>query len=175
MEILNVPTVAAKDVFTAKTNNGYVGCVQTQVCFYFTTEVFNNALQAANAARKLRKNLNTQQKIQTEIEPKTLTKTKKRSKKSKNTVAYPDRLYTQAEVEAMPLLRFQEVWIILHGEEYVADCLNYEKEQLVNYEKEQKKAKFFLCHEEAKITMRTLRAVVGPGFDLMRVFIRVAL
>jgi hypothetical protein len=172
MEILNIPTVPVKDVFVAKTSEGYVGCVQAKVCFYFTTEVFNSALQAANAARRLRKNLNTQQKTLAGIGLKTLTKTKKSSKKSKNTVAYPDRLYTQAEVEAMPLLRFQEVWIILHGNEYVADCLNYEKKELVNYAKEQKKAKLFLCHEEAKRTMRTLRGVIGPGFDLMRVFIR---
>lgn len=173
MEILNIPTVQAKDVFTAKTDKGYVGCVQTQVCFYFTTEVFSSALQAANAARRLRKNLSTQQESLSEVKPKTLTKPKKSSKKTKKTVAYPDRLYTQAEVEAMPLLRFREVWIILHGDEYVADCLNYEKKELVKYAKEQEKAKLFPCHEGAKSTMRTLRGVIGPGFDLMRMFIRV--
>lgn len=171
MEILNVPTEAAKDVFTAKTNNGYVGCVQTRVCFYFTTEVFNNALQAANAARKLRKNLNTQQKTQTEVESKTLTKSKKDSKKPKKTVAYPNRLYTQAQVETMPLLRFREVWIILYGNEYIADCLNYEKKELVKYCKEKERAKFFMSHEEAKGIMRTLRGVIGPGFNLTRMFI----
>jgi hypothetical protein len=172
MEILDIPAAPVKDVFVAKTNKGYVGCVQAKVCFYFTAEVFNSALQAANAARRLRKNLSTQQETLTNVSSKILTKAKKSSKKPKNTVAYPDRLYTQAEVEAMPLLRFQEVWIILHGNEYVADCLNYEKKELVKYAKEQKKAKFFLCHEEAKRTMRTLRGVVGPKFDLMRVFIR---
>jgi hypothetical protein len=173
MEILNIPTVATKDVFTAKTDKGYVGCIRTQVCFYFTTEVFSNALQAANAARKLRKNLSTQKETPNAVKPKTLTKSKKSGEKLKKTVVYPDRLYTQAEVEAMPLLRFREVWIILHGDEYVADCLNYEKKELVKYAKDQKKAKLFACHEGAKNTMRTLRGVIGPGFDLRRLFIRV--
>jgi hypothetical protein len=171
MEILNIPTGQAKDVFTAKTDQGYVGCVQTQVCFYFTTEVFNNALQAANAARKLRKNLSAPQATLTDVKTKILKKPKKSSKNSKKIVTYPNRLYTQAEVEAMPLLRFREVWIILNGDDYVVDCLNYEKKELVKYCKQKEKAKLFLCHEEAKSMMRTLRGVIGPGFNLMRMFI----
>jgi hypothetical protein len=164
MEILDIPTTNTKDIFTAKTDKGYVGCVQTKICFHITTETFPNALQAANAARKLRKDLGVSiQKSSANVQ--------KSSKKSKNTVTWQDRLYTLAEVEAMPLLRFKEVWLILHGNEYVSDCLNYEKKQLIKYSPSKDKAKLFKCHEEAKNTMRTLRGVIGPGFNLMRLFI----
>lgn len=164
MEILNIPAANTKDIFTAKTDQGYVGCVQTQVCFHITTEVFSSALQAANAARKLRKNLNVPSQGSS-------VNVQKSSKKSKSTVRWQDRLYTLAEVEAMPLLRFKEVWLILHENEYVSDCLNYEKKQLIKYSPFKDKAKLFSCHEEAKNTMLTLRGVIGPGFNLMRLFI----
>jgi hypothetical protein len=166
MEILNLPEEKTKDIFTSKTEKGYVGCVRTEICFCITTEVFPNALQAANAARKLKKGLSTPL-----TSFKTSEKIKKSSKKSKSTVSWRDRLYTLAEVEAMPLLRFREVWIILHRNEYVSDCLNYEKKELVKYTKSKTNAKLFRCHEEAKNTMRTLRGVIGPGFNLMRMFI----
>lgn len=171
MEILNIPTGGVKDVFTAKTAGGYVGCVQTQVCYYFTTEVFDSALKAANAARRLRKTLGSEAVVEKPKSDKSVIKTKKSSKKRKKTVAWPDRLYTLAEVEAMPLLRFREVWIILKDDQYVEDCLNYEKKKLVTLSPHKERAMLFSCHEEAKSTMRTLRGVIGPGFNLMRMFI----
>jgi hypothetical protein len=166
MEILNLPETQTKEIFTAKTERGYVGCVHNQFCFYVTTEVFSNALQAANAARKLKKSIevtNTPQKSSKKI--------KKSSAPCKKTVRWSSRLYTLAEVETMPLLRFKEVWIILKDDQYVADCLNHEKKKLVSLSHQKEKAKLFRCHEEAKSTMRTLRGVIGPGFNLMRMFI----
>jgi hypothetical protein len=171
MEILGIPTEAAKDVFTAKTDQGYVGCVQADVCFYFTAEVFTSALQAANAARKLRKEISVKWGKDTEEEPKTLTKSKKGSKKTKKKVRYLNRLYTQAEVETMPLLRFREVWIILRDGAYVSDCLNFEKKELVNYSKNVEGAKLFSRHEDAKSIMKTLQGVIGPRFKLMRMYV----
>ena len=172
MEILNLPATPAKDVFTAKTEKGYVGCVRTELCCFFTLESFSNALQAANAARSLRKKLTAPQASPNLSSFAKSTKLKKSSGRSKKPVTWQNRLYTLAEVETMPLLRFKEVWIILHRDEYVADCLNYEKKQLVTYTPAKNKARLFSCHEEAKSTMRTLRGVVGPGFDLMRMFIQ---
>jgi len=72
----------------------------------------------------------------------------------------------------MPLLSFQEVWVIVRGEEYVSDCLNKEKKKLVSFTSERDKAKYFADHEKAKMTMRVLKGVVGPGFDLKRFFIQ---
>ena len=173
MEILNLPAAPTKDVFTAKTEKGYVGCVRTELCWFFTLESFSNALQAANAARSLRKKLTAPQASPNLSSFAKSTKLKKSSGRSKKPVTWQNRLYTLAEVETMPLLRFKEVWIILHGGEYVADCLNHEKKQLVKYTSSKDKARLFPCHEAAKSTMRTLRGVVGPGFDLMRMFIQV--
>jgi hypothetical protein len=171
MEILNLPSAPTKDVFTAKTEKGYVGCVRTDFCCFFTLESFSNALQAANAARSLRKQLAAPQASKNSSSSTKSIKAKKSSKKSKKTVTWQNRLYTLAEVETMPLLRFKEVWIILRGDNYVSDCLNHEKKRVVSYTLSKEDAQFFRCHEEAKSTMRTLRGVIGPGFNLMRMFI----
>lgn len=169
METLIIPIQEGKDIYTAKTETGYVGCIQTKDYLCATTEKFSSALQAANAARKLRKILETPQKNQVTVQ--IAKKPKNNAQKSKNPVRYSKRLYTLVEVETMPLLRFREVWVILKDDQYVEDCLNYEKKRLVLLSAHRTKAKLFLCHEEAKTTMRTIQGVIGPGFRLMRFFI----
>jgi hypothetical protein len=64
------------------------------------------------------------------------------------------------------------LWVIVRGEEYVSDCLNKEKKKLVSFTSERESAKYFVDHEKAKMTMRVLKGVVGPGFDLKRFFIQ---
>ena len=169
METLVIPIQEGKDIYTAKTETGYVGCVQTEAYLCATTEKFSSALQAANAARKLRKTLTMSQKSQVAVQ--TTKKLKKKNQNSKNPVRYSNRLYTLVEVETMPLLRFREVWVILKGDQYVEDCLNHDKKRLVLLSAHRTKAKLFFCHEEAKTTMRTIQGVIGPGFRLMRFFL----
>jgi len=166
MRIENLPE--NKEIFTAKVDEGYVGCVRLDEYVCFTVEVFDSALRAANRARNLQRSLKTQN-------PKEYKKNeelpKVTSKKPKKKVAYTQKLYTLAETEAMPLLRFQEVWVITKGELYVRDCLDKERKELIRYTKEKDQAKYFIDHEKAKMTMRVLRGVIGPGFDLTRFFI----
>ena len=157
-----------KEIFTAKTDAGYVGCVKEANYVCFTVEVFDSALKAANKARSLQKELRGKNGEKT----KSLnTNVKKASKKPKKKVACSQKLYTLAETEAMPLLRFQEVWVITRENLYVLDCLDKENKRLVRYTPNKDKAKYYNDHEEAKMTMRVLKSVVGPGFDLMRFFV----
>ena len=55
MEITNIPL--EKKIFTAKTDYGFVGCCRIDQGIVFTAESFPKALAAANAARKLKKEL----------------------------------------------------------------------------------------------------------------------
>jgi hypothetical protein len=151
VEILNLDTVKEKEVFTAKTENGYVGCVRMSAGVCLTVEVFESALEAANKARSLKR----------QLEP----------PKPQNCKALRSRLYTLDETKAMPLLRFQEVWVIIKDSMYVSDCLDKERRNLVSYTSDKDKAMCFTCHEKAKMTMRVLKGTVGPGFDLKRFFV----
>ena len=170
LKILNVPT-PHKEIFTAQAEGGYVGCFRLEKGIFFTSELYTSALTAANAARKLKKEIVQENKIKVSVKSKQ-TKTKKSSSKNKNSVNYPWRLFTSDEVDHMPLLKFREVWVIIKGDEFVSDALNKEKKKLVQMTASKEKAKFFTCHEEAKRIMRVLKATVGPGFDLKRFFIR---
>ena len=71
----------------------------------------------------------------------------------------------------MPLLKFQEVWVITKGDTYVRDYLDKQKQSLVTYTTERGKAKIYKDHEEAKMNMRVLKNLIGPGFNLMRFFV----
>lgn len=168
MRITDFPASNNRQIFTAKTEKGYVGCVKKDTFFCVTLEVFDSALKAANKARNLERQLrdrnNTEVKELIEVKRST-------SKKPKKKVAYAENLYTLAEAEAMPLLRFQEVWVITKGDTYVSDCLDKENKNLVRYTTVRERAKYFKDHEEAKMTMRVLKNVIGPGFDLRRFFI----
>lgn len=166
MKIQDLPT--DKEIFTAKTEEGYVGCVRLENYVCFTVEVFDTALRAANKARNLQRTLKTSNLKENKNDEESL---KVASKKPKKKVACRQKLYTLAETEAMPLLRFQEVWVITKGDLYVKECLDKERKELIRYTKEKDQAKYFVDHEKAKMTMRVLKGVVGPGFDLARFFI----
>tara|TARA_E500000318_G_scaffold15236_1_gene15590 strand:- start:310 stop:831 length:522 start_codon:yes stop_codon:yes gene_type:complete len=164
-----VPDTEGKEVFTAKTDSGYVGCVKTNECIFMTTKFFTKPLEAANAARKLKKQMKEKGTLTT---PVNLISKKiiKEKTKVKSQVKLTGRLYTTSDTEAMPLLSFQEVWVITHPKGYVSDCLNKQKKRLVAFTNEREKAMRFQDHEEAKRIMRTLKGVVGPGFNLLRFF-----
>lgn len=172
VNITNLCTVKDREVFTAKTEEGYVGCVRMSAGICFTHETFTSALEAANKARSLKKLL--EQPIEQECKE-TKKKTKETSKcvvkKTNKKVTLRSRLYTLDETKAMPLLRFQEVWVIVKDALYVSDCLDRERKNLVSYTSNRDKAMYFTCHEKAKMTMRVLKGTIGPGFDLKRFFI----
>jgi len=166
MQIIGLPVDKKKEIFTAKVDGSYVGCVRTEEYVCFTLEKFDTALKAANKARNLQRNLKT--KSENKISSITVKTT---SEKTEKKVAYTQKLYTLAETEAMPLLRFQEVWVITRENLYVRDCLDQKNKRLVRYTPDKEKAKHYSDHEEAKMTMRVLKGVVGPGFDLKRFFV----
>lgn len=172
VEILNLDTVKEKDIFTAKTENGYLGCVRMHTGVCLTVEVFESALEAANKARSLKRQLELPKPQDCKEIRKNSEEIKKCVvKKTNKKVALRSRLYTLDETKAMPLLRFQEVWVIIKDSMYVSDCLDTERRNLVSYTSNRDKALYFTCHEKAKNTMRVLKGVVGPGFDLKRFFI----
>ena len=172
VEILNLDAVKEKEVFTAKTEQGYVGCVRMEAGVCFTVDTFSSALEAANKARNL-KRLLEQPAVQQCKETKKNTEEIKKCvvKKTNRKVTLRSRLYTLDETKAMPLLRFQEVWVIIKDSMYVSDCLDKERRNLVSYTSDREKALYFTCHEKAKMTMRVLKGTIGPGFDLKRFFI----
>ena len=164
--------VKEKEIFTAKTESGYIGCVRMSAGVCLTVEVFSSVLEAANKARSLKKQLELPKpQVCNETQKKTEETKKCVVKKTNKKVAFKSRLYTLDETKAMPLLRFQEVWVIIKDSMYVSDCLDTERRNLVSYTSSKDKALHFTCHEKAKNTMRVLKGVVGPGFDLKRFFI----
>lgn len=164
-----IPEAKGKDVFTAKSDSGYFGCVRTADFTLLTPEVFDKPLVAANAARKLKKNFCALGVAKEGKKVKYVT-TKKTNTKS--TVKLTGKLYSNDEREAMPLLSFQEVWVVSRGDEYVLDCLNKEKKLLCSYTDNKQKAKRFKDYEEASRIARVLKGAVGPGFDTARFWLR---
>ena len=170
VEITKLPANKEKTIFTAKTEGGFVGCVRQEEFLCVTLSVYDSALKAANGARSLEKKLRSDQVTSKPAKDKKIQITTKSKKKK---VSCSEKLYTLADTQAMPLLTFQEVWVIVRGEEYVCDCLNKETRKLVTFTPNRDNAKYFVDHERAKTTMRVLKGVVGPGFDLKRFFIQV--
>ena len=166
------PENEGKEVFTAKTEKGYVGCVKTEQCLLMTIKFFDKPLQAANAARRLKKQLKEKGSLSLPAVTTTTKKAVKNKTKLKSQVKLTGRLYTQPDIEAMPLLSFQEVWVLTHPKGYVSDSLNKEKKRLVAFTNERDKAQRFHDHEEAKRMMRILKGVVGPGFNLLRFYVK---
>lgn len=172
VNIMNLDTVKDREVFTAKTEEGYVGCVRMSAGICFTHDTFASALEAANKARSLKKLLERPiEQDCKETKKKTKETTKCVVKKTNKKVTLRSKLYTLDETKAMPLLRFQEVWVIIKDSMYVSDCLDRERRNLVSYTSDKEKALYFTCHEKAKMTMRVLKGTIGPGFDLKRFFI----
>ena len=164
-----LPQDEKRDVFTAKTDSGYVGCVKTDGCMIMTTEHYAKPLVAANAARKLNKTLKENGLIQETVKVKTQ-KVKKTDKASECKLS--GRLYTDEQRSAMPLLSFREVWVVTRNDEFVLDCLNTKKKLLCSYTKDKEKAKRFKDYEEASRISRTLKSVCGPGFDISRYWLK---
>lgn len=164
------PIHKGKEIFTAKTDSGYVGCFATDKYLSFTKEFFDKPLAAANAARKLKKEVLTGKNVTT-VKPVTHAVTKKKQT-SKKPLKLTGSLYTVEQRESMPLLSFQEVWVVTKGDEYVRDCLNQEKKILASFTKDREKAKRFKDHEGAARIVRVLKGTLGPGFDLKRFYIR---
>ena len=156
----------SKIVFTLRGEGGYYGCVKLNDQIHLTPEVFPTAFQAANKARNLQKNLKNKDKPQTLTKP-----TKVTSEKVKKQVTYSRKFHTFRETQHMPLLKFQEVWVITKGDTYVREYLDKQKQNLVTYTTERNKAKIYKDHEEAKMNMRVLKNLIGPGFNLMRFFV----
>lgn len=172
VEILNLSAAKEKEVFTAKTESGYVGCARVQQGICFTVDVYQTALEAANKARSLKRELEQTKRQECKETTKKTEENKKRvAKKTNKKVTLKSKLYTLDETKAMPLLRFQEVWVIIKDSMFVSDCLDKERRNLVSYTSSKEKALYFTCHEKAKMTMRVLKSTVGPGFDLKRFFI----
>jgi|TARA_R100000084_G_scaffold109184_1_gene74465 hypothetical protein len=165
-----VPEAEGKEVFTAKTDSGYVGCVRTCEYMLITPQVYEKPLVAANAARKLKKSFCSQS---SDKQIKSVKQVATKKTKIKSRVKLTGKLYTNDEREAMPLLSFTEVWVISRGEEYVLDCLNKEKKLLCSYTKDRQKAKRFKDYEEAARISRVLKSSVGPGFDCSRFWLRI--
>jgi len=164
-----VPEAEGKEVFTAKTDSGYVGCVRTGDYMLITPQVYEKPLVAANAARRLKKTFCTGVVVK---ETKTVKQVPPKKTKVKSPVKLTGKLYTNDEIEAMPLLSFKEVWILSRGDEYVLDCLNKEKKLLCSYTSDKQKAKRFKDYEEAARIGRVLKSSVGPGFDCSRFWLR---
>ncbi len=164
-----IPEAKGKDVFTAKSDSGYVGCVRTPEYTLLTSEVFEKPLVAANAARKLKKSFGVPSK---DKEGKKVKYVAPKKTKTKSRVKLAGKLYSNDEREAMPLLSFQEVWVISRGDEYVLDCLNKEKKILCSYTKDKQKAKRFKDYEAALRVSKVLKGSVGPGFDTTRFWLR---
>ena len=183
-EVNNIESIPEKEVFTVKTNGGYLGCANFKEGVCLSNKKYSTAFAAANAARKLRAVLsNGARKLQEgssaikadENSKVSKTKTKKTNKSvvvnNKRRVRLRPELYTLEDTFTMPLLSFQEVWVITRRGEYVKDSLNKEKKRLVAYTKDKSLAQIFNDHEVAKRTMRVLKGVVGPGFELARFWI----
>lgn len=163
---IQMPEDTSKEVFTAKSDEGYLGCCRANDLIHITSEVYKTPLMAANAARKLKKNLTTE-RDKAPAKAESLPKRKK-----KPSVKLSAELYTTEQVQAMPLLKFNEVWVITKGYDYVSDCINKETKKIVEYSPNRSEAKCFADHVTAKRAMTTLKGVVGPGFGLLRYFVK---
>lgn len=164
-----LPEDEKRDVFTAKTDSGYVGCVKTDKCMIMTKEQYAKPLVAANAARKLNKILKQDGLVKETVKVKTQ-KLKKTDKATECKLT--GKLYTDEQRSAMPLLSFREVWVVTRHDEYVLDCLNTSKKLLCSYTKNREQAKRFKDYEEAQRISRTLKSVCGPGFNISRYWLK---
>ncbi len=182
VEISNLEEVKDREIFTAKVNGSYVGCVRFEYGICIAEDLCDTGLAAANKARHMKKQLFKYESVMSKTE--TLkekdntcvtTQIHKRTRKPitrNNKVSCYRDLYTFAETKEMPLLKFKEVWVVTQGNSFVSDCLNSRTKKLVTLSPHKNKAKYFYSHEEAKNIMNVLKDTVGPGFNLQRFFIK---
>jgi len=182
VEINNLEEVQGREIFTAKVNGFYVGCVRFEHGICITEDLCDTGLAAANKARHLKKQLfkyesvvlkteMLKKKDNTHVNTQIYKRTRKPTTRNKKVSCYRD-LYTFAETKEMPLLKFKEVWVVTKGNSFVSDCLNSRTKKLVTLTPQKNKAKYFYSHEEARNIMNVLKDTVGPGFNLKRFFIK---
>ena len=182
VEINNLEEVKDREIFTAKVNGLYVGCVRFEHGICISESVFDSGLAAANKARQLKKQLFKYESVtqkpgvlkkkdNTRVSTQRHKHIQKPTMRNNKVSCYRD-LYTFAETQEMPLLKFKEVWVVTQGNSFVSDCLNSRTKKLVTLTSQKNKAKYFYSHEEAKNIMNVLKDTVGPGFNLQRFFIK---
>lgn len=182
VEINNLEEVEGRGIFTAKVNGLYVGCVRFEHGICISEFAFDSGLAAANKARHLKKQLFKYESVvqkpgvlkkkdNTHVITQQHKHTQKSTMRNNKVSCYRD-LYTFAETQEMPLLKFKEIWVVTHGNSFVSDCLNSKTKKLVTLSPHKNKAKYFYDHEEAKNIMNVLKDTVGPGFNLQRFFIK---
>jgi hypothetical protein len=151
-----------KEFRTVKLSGNHYGIVVSGNELFFTAEGYTTPLQAANAARKLKKCKDD----------------KPKAKKQKPSVKKADKveniksvkLYTESEMAGLTHLRFREVWVILNLKGlYVESTLT--KRKVVKYTEEKDKAKTFKSYEEARMMAKTLDSVQAVGHSLKRFFV----
>lgn len=158
---------------TLKLNEKHYGIVVQRNELYFTAESFSTPLQAANAARRLKKckDLNckpTNKKAVTKNTDKVEKVEPKKPKKAQQ--IEPVKLYSETEMAALTHLRFREAWVILDIRGmFVKETLT--KSRVVEYTKDKNKAKIFKTYEDARMMSKTLDSVAKVGHSLKRFFI----
>lgn len=151
-----------KEFRTVKLSGNHYGIVVSGNELCFTAEGYATPLQAANAARKLKKCKDDKPKAKKQ-KP-----VAKKADKVKN--IKPVKLYTESEMAGLTHLRFREVWVILNLKGlYVESTLT--KSKVVKYTKDKDKAKTFKSYEEARMMARTLDSVQAVGHSLKRFFV----
>jgi hypothetical protein len=164
MTAASVKLTNDKEIYTLKINAEYYGLVwdKDNCTIHITEDSAATPLQAANAARKLKKykdNGTPPEKIQ--AFSKNIDKVKK---------AEPVKLYSETEMAGMTHLRFREAWVVLSLEGlYVETSLTRDK--IVKYNKSRDKAQVFKTYEEASMLLKTLDSVLKVRHTLKRFFI----
>ena len=172
VEIKNLDCADIKELSTARTEEGFIGCYTCEQGYFLTREPKKTVLEAGNAARKLKALVTKKTKPEgKERQTKQSRAAKLVVRETTKKVNCKQKIYSQEETLVMPLLSFQEVWVVTKDGEFVSDCLNKKTKKLVTFTKKRDNAKYFTCHEEAKRIVRVLKGTVGPGFNLRRFWI----
>ena len=164
MTAASVKLTNDKEIYTLKINAEYYGLVwdKDNCTIHITEDGAATPLQAANAARKLKKYKdNGTPPEKTQAFSKNIDKVKK---------AEPVKLYSETEMAGMTHLRFREAWVVLSLEGlYVETSLTRDK--IVKYNKSRDKAQVFKTYEEASMLLKTLDSVLKVRHTLKRFFI----
>ena len=164
MTATSVKLTDDKEIYTLKISAVYYGLVwdKDNSTIYITEDSTTTPLQAANAARKLKKYKdNGAPPDKTQAPSKNIDKVKK---------AEPVKLYSETEMAGMTHLRFREAWVVLNIKGlYVEASLTRDK--VVKYNRERDKAQVFKTYEEASMLLKTLDSVHEVGHTLKRFFI----
>jgi hypothetical protein len=164
MTATSVKLTDDKEIYTLKINATYYGLVwdKDNSTIHITEDNAATPLQAANAARKLKKYKdNGTPPDKTQAPSKNTDKVKK---------AEPVKLYSETEMAGMTHLRFREAWVVLSLKGlYVETSLTRDK--VVKYNRNRDKAQVFKTYEEASMLLKTLDSVHEVGHTLKRFFI----